>query len=828
MMFMSNIELLAPAGNMDSLIAAVENGADAVYIGGKNFSARQSAANFDRDEIVKAIEYCHLRGVKLYITINILLKDKEIPELPEYVTFLYNNGIDAVIVQDLGVGKLLKSILPDLEIHGSTQMTVHNLEGVNLLYSLGYKRVVLSRELSLNEIEYICKNTPAEIEIFAHGALCICYSGQCLMSSMIGGRSGNRGRCAQPCRQKYTLTSKGKGIFEGYVLSPKDLNTLEHLDKIINCGVKSLKIEGRMKRPEYVASVISTYKKVLENYYNTGSLNITDEDKKNLLKVFNRGGFTTAHLFKKSGSEMMSFEKPRNQGIYIGKIEEILKNNNKIRINLEEDLSKGDGIEIWQKKGENIGYTIESITIKGRQCDKGHKGDSVLVNYKGGSKGDKVYKTFDIELNKSLEKTYKSPDPLRKMPIDCNAVIQHNTPASIRLKGPRDIIVDVKGPVPETALKTPLTYGRIQEHLSKLGGTPYFIDKMDIVLDDGLSMPVSVINSMRRDAIEKLSNEIIKSHIPPFESYDEVKKRADDVLTFNKINKLKDVSISVSLKNYRLVESAIKGGADIIVLGGDMFWGYDYDIASAVEMCNERSIPVYIESPRIIRQEFPRVVEMLQEGIKRGAKGIYVENTGILKYVLDKGIPYAAGFSLNIFNTLTASMLSQLGSHIISLSPELSISEIKGITPYIENCEALCYGRIEMMITEYCVGGSDSCKACNDNKKSCISRDSFITDRTGMVFPVKTDIYCRSHIFNSKILSMLENLRDLIDNGVNVLRLNMIDEDQDSVYSIVKAFKDAANNIMYGIKADDHNINSVIENIKNAGFTKGHYYRGVE
>lgn len=825
---MRSIELLAPAGDMDSLIAAVENGADAVYIGGKNFSARQSAANFGRDEIIKSIEYCHLREVRLYITINILVKDREMEELPDYAAFLYNNGIDAVIVQDIGVGQLLKSILPDLEIHGSTQMTVHNLEGVNLLYSLGYKRIVLSRELSIKEIEHICRNTPAEIEVFAHGALCICYSGQCLMSSMIGGRSGNRGRCAQPCRQKYTLGFNCSSGFENYALSPKDLSTLEHLDKLIKSGVKSLKIEGRMKKPEYVASVISTYKKAIVNFNNTGALNINDEDKNNLLKIFNRGGFTTAHLFNKGGNEMMSLGRPKNWGIYIGKITDVIRNSNKVKIELEEGLSKGDGIEIWTKMGENVGYTVESISLKGKLSDSAFRGDTVIVEYRGGSKGDKVYKTFDIELNKSLEKTYKSSDPLRKLPIDCFAKINTNQPSEIILKDHRNIEGYALGPIPEKALKTPMTRERLKEQLSKLGGTPFYIDNMDISLDEGLTLSISAINSIRRDAVESLSKGIIYSYIPEALPDDVIIGRSNKALSFNRIKKPREAKLSVALKDSKLIESAIDGGADIIIFGGDVLRGYDYDVKSAVEICRMRNVPIFVESPKIITTEYNSVVKMLDDGIKSGADGICVENAGILKYALDNKIPFSTGFSLNVFNTLSAITVSKMGSRFVSLSPELSISDIKGIAPHIEKCEALCYGRIEMMVSEYCVTGSHSCKGRGSNKNKCNAEDSYLNDRMGMVFPVKTDIYCRSHIFNSKILSMLESMRDLIDNGVNILRLNMLDEDEESVYSIVKAFKDTLNYIISGANVDAGNIDNVIETIKSAGFTKGHYYRGVE
>ena len=265
------VELLAPAGNFEALKAAVEAGADAVYLAGSNFGARAYAGNFSPEELTKAVRFAHLRGVAVHVTVNTIVADSELDSLAEYLSFLNEVGVDAILVQDLGVAALAKRVAPKLILHASTQMTVHSLEGVQFLENMGFSRVVLAREMTLPEIEYICANSEAEIEIFMHGALCVCYSGQCLMSSMIGARSGNRGRCAQPCRLPYELIDEnGTDLLEGkagtYLLSPKDLNTLELLPKLIAAGVDSLKIEGRMKRPEYVAVVVETYRAALDGF----------------------------------------------------------------------------------------------------------------------------------------------------------------------------------------------------------------------------------------------------------------------------------------------------------------------------------------------------------------------------------------------------------------------------------------------------------------------------------------------------------------------------------------------------------------------------------
>lgn len=303
------IELLAPAGSKASLRAAVQSGADAVYLGGDKFGARQSAENFSAEEMQKWVQYCHLYGVDVHVTVNTLIKEREIPSLTEYVKTLNKIGVDALIVQDIGAAEIIKSIVPDITLHGSTQMTVTSLEGVRYLENMGFSRVVLARELSKNEIEYICKNAKAEIEVFVHGAICMCYSGQCLMSSILGGRSGNRGCCAQPCRLPYELVGDSKREGSGYILSPKDMALVNELGTLKRIGVSSLKIEGRLKRAEYVSAVVGVYRRCLD-----ADRKATDADMRELSDAFSRSGFTDGYFKGHLGKGMMSHHNPSNIG----------------------------------------------------------------------------------------------------------------------------------------------------------------------------------------------------------------------------------------------------------------------------------------------------------------------------------------------------------------------------------------------------------------------------------------------------------------------------------------------------------------------------------
>ena len=369
-------------------IAAVQMGADAVYIGGSKFSARAYAFNFDDENIARAVDYCHIYGVRVYVTLNTLVKDNELKEIMEYVGFLYSVGVDALIVQDTGLIYLIRNNFPDFELHASTQMTVHNGEGALFLKNMGFKRIVLSRELSLKEIDYISNTLKVETEVFVHGALCICYSGQCLMSSIIGGRSGNRGRCAQPCRLPYTLIDKNTNReHKAYLLSPKDICTLDNLKDIVATGTSSLKIEGRMKKPEYVSGVVEIYRRALDNIYNN-TIQKLDKDTKVLTQLFNREGFSKAYLYGNSGKDMMAYKVPKNSGLPIGKVASDLS------VTLLENVALKDGVMFLDD-----GFAISKIIMNGIEVEKAVMGDRVLLKPTKYKSGDLLYKISDVGTN---------------------------------------------------------------------------------------------------------------------------------------------------------------------------------------------------------------------------------------------------------------------------------------------------------------------------------------------------------------------------------------------------------------------------------------------
>ena len=393
-------ELLSPCGNMEALRAAINNGADAVYLGGKDFSARKYAGNFSVEEIEEACDYCHLRGAKVYVTVNTLYKDQELTKFIKFVKELYMAGVDALIVQDLGAANLIKRSFPDLKLNASTQLTANTADDVNFLYKNGFDKVILSRELSIDEIRDIRKNTDAEIECFVHGALCVSFSGQCIMSSILGGRSGNRGCCAQTCRLPYELYRDYDKVDEGYLMSPKDIETLEILPQLIEAGINSFKIEGRMKNPEYVAGVTAIYRKYIDMYFDDPEgYSVDKNDLKILLQLFNRGGFTNGYFTTPAGSDMMSTERPKAWGLKTGIVDVYDGKYGRASIRTREPLVPGDGIEVWTKNEPHVGCGISKPSRAGEVISVMIKGDI--------EKNDVVYKTYDKALMDSMKKTYE-------------------------------------------------------------------------------------------------------------------------------------------------------------------------------------------------------------------------------------------------------------------------------------------------------------------------------------------------------------------------------------------------------------------------------------
>ena len=420
-------ELLVPAGDFDCVRAGVQNGADCIYFGANSFSARASAKNFSLEEVAEVVKYCKLRNVKTNLTLNTLITDDEFADAIKVAESAYKCGVDAIIVQDLGLAKYLITHFPGMEIHGSTQMSVHNLEGVLELEKLGFSRVVLSREVPINEIEYIRNNCKVDLEIFVHGALCISYSGQCLFSSLVGGRSGNRGKCAQPCRLPYELLEDKNGtesvLDKGYLLSPRDLCSLDTLPTLVKLGINSFKIEGRMKTPEYVATVTRIYRKYIDLALSGNKYVVDEADKLDLQQVFNRGGFSSGHLLSEPNRKLIFKDKPNNMGLYLGNISNYNANRGHITLKLNQPVGIGDTISI---DGETGTYTISELIKGNTNLKTAEIGQIVKLGRMKGKirAGAKVYKLSSKALNDQTDKTFAQNCENKKIPVTCSVSVK--------------------------------------------------------------------------------------------------------------------------------------------------------------------------------------------------------------------------------------------------------------------------------------------------------------------------------------------------------------------------------------------------------------------
>lgn len=830
------IELLAPAGSYDAFLAAVENGADAVYLGGKLLNARQFAGNFDDEELERALDYAHTRGVKVLLTLNTLVLDTEMQEALEYAGKAYEMGVDAFILQDMGLVSTLKKAIPELPIHASTQMTTYSGEGVSELEKMGFSRAVLARELSLTEIKNICKNTKLEIEVFVHGALCISYSGQCLMSSMIGARSGNRGKCAQPCRLPYSIHKDNKNISSGYLLSPKDICYIENLADLIDAGVSSLKIEGRMKSPEYVASVVSVYRKYIdiieqkrltENKSNK-NIEVSTQDMHQLLQSFNRGGFSKGYLLGKTGPNMMAYEKPKNWGTYLGLVLDQDRNTNSVKIRLENSLGNGDGIEIWSNRvyEDSPGGIITKIVKDGQLLKKAKQGDDVWVSVVKGEvyKGSKVYKTSDKEMLEQAAASF------------AKGIRKTDTTASFTLKTgelPLLTLIDDSGNsasatgevLPEKAINKPLTQERISEQLKKMGSTPFNVTQLTIDMDEDVVIPISELNNIRRKAAELLENKRVLSY---------KKKINKSLLHFpgNKSNsdgnRQNNTPIKISAMLYH-----VDANLDLSKINADrLFIPYtsmlDAAVKSETSKLRTEGKEIFAYIPAIIKGKTVEIIEKIAESISQSVDGFLIGNIGVsqtLKNKLGENVKILGDYSLNILNSSSLHYFKELGYSGATLSYELNLSQINSINiPKEFETELGVYGRIPVMTSEYCpVGGSVANDEPQNCKAQCKNGIYHLKDRKDANFLVKCDcVDCRSTIFNANVLFVPDLLGQVTKARVQCVRLSFVDESPQEIYDIVNLHRSSMKN-----SKNSADYSRVIDKIKTKGFTKGHLQRGV-
>ena len=694
------MELLAPAGSMEAVTAAVQNGAGAVYFGYGDFNARRGARNFTREEAAAAVSYCHLRGCRVHLTLNTLLTDRELPAAAELAAHASEIGVDAVIVQDLGAARMLRQSVPDLPIHGSTQMSVHSLDGVKLCADLGMTRVVLGRELSRDQIAHICREAPIEIEVFGHGALCMCWSGQCFFSSVIGGRSGNRGMCAQPCRLNYGWGSKA----DEYPLSLKDLSLAGHLKELQDMGVACLKLEGRMKRPEYVAIVTGIYSRALRE-----GREPTPEEVDMLRQAFSRQGFT-------------------------------------------------DGYYMGQKGPEMFGT---------RQEEKEPK-----------------------ELFAQARATYANGVENRKGPVRMYALIQPGQPAQAAAEDALGNLARVEGPVPEEAKNVPLTREKVELQLARTGGTPFQCEKATAKVADGLSLPLSALNDLRRRCLEELGRERQK---PP-------QRRRDKYQPGVRYENQEEPPVfTVSLRTAsQLSGELLKLKPALLYLPADEGAVHP----EAVERCQKAGVPVAVSLPRICTDgELPRLEQDLAVLRGLGVEQALAGTWGTVRRARMLGFAVRGDYGLGVYNSQTMKELKRLGLIGATVSFEMKLPQIRDLSKTIPT-EFIAYGRLPLMITETCI-------IYNHCARHTCGNVNLLTDRKGERFPVVKAWGCRNEILNSKKVFLADKQKDWQRLGLWGARLMFTTENALECAQVLERY----------LNRGKYQPND---------FTRGLYYRDVE
>lgn len=642
-------ELLSPAGDMESLLEAIHNGADAVYLAMKSFGARKFAKNFSKEEIIEAIKLCHLYGVRIYVTMNTLVKESEVEDFLEQVKYLHINGVDAIIMQDFGMISLVRKMYPNLEIHASTQANNSSLDTIKMFYEMGVKRVVVSRELTLEEIKQI--NFPIEIETFIHGALCICYSGNCLMSSMIGTRSGNRGECAGSCRLKYALKDNDKTSPYEYLLSTKELNTSTKFSSLLNSNITSFKIEGRMKSAEYVGFITKFYRNIIDNR----NINLKEETEK--LKVLFNRKFTEGNIFKTD--DLMNTKSPNHIGIEIGKVLEVT--NKYIKIKLTKELNQEDGIRFNES---NSGMIVNFLYDKNMKLTNSIKANDIayIDNKVDLKRKDTIYKTIDKKLVNSLKKY-----DLKKIPVKYKVIAKCGSNLSIKISdGENEIIKE--GSSVEKSKTSPITKERIEIQLKKLGNTPFITNDINIEMDNDIFISIGEINEIRRYLTNSLID--IRSNYKK----DVIEEKVD----FKNIEVKKESGmVATCYKETQLLKCLSMGFIRIYVKDINLYEKYK----------NHKEVYYYVE-----RNTF-------------NISNNLVEKNLVSEYLIPKKDNLIGNYFLNIYNSYSAYYLLEKGFKNICLSVELDSNEqieiIKALKDKFKidiNPEILVYGRCENMI----------------------------------------------------------------------------------------------------------------------------------
>lgn len=787
---MKDTILLSPAGNRETFIAAIKVGADAIYMGGKNFNARNSAENFTDEDLEELIEMAHLADVKVFITVNTLLKDAEMEDVLKYVNKLYHLKADAIIVQDLGLMKLVGELMPDVVLHASTQMAVNDLYGINLLKRYNIKKNVLARETSIDRIRIIKEKTDADLETFIHGALCNSYSGQCYISSFFGGRSGNRGRCAQTCRLAFDIidAKTGDKINDKpiYPLSMKELNVGERIIELKKAGISTFKIEGRMRKPEYVDRVVRYYRGILD-----GKTDV--KMGKQAEQTFNRG-FTEGFVFNAFGKDMMAHENPKHRGIRLGYVRDIT--GNYAEIALDEDVSIGDGVSVGD--GEK-GFTVDNLMDpkKKEKIKESTGGQRVLINnFHRLRKNEVLYKTSDIKLSNEVAEIIRTGDVFRKRAISFEVVVKIGEKISLKAVS-GDYSVSLESPDVVTVGRTiQVTENDIISQLSKLGGTVFELKDTDISIESGAFVSKSVLNNLRREAIELISVEILKRDIV---NYDIKMKDKPD-----QSREEKTLKISLNMTSGNQFYEINFSGLDLLYLP---YYLMDDEKADFLRRSNAKIVLSMRNAAK--RFECDKALETYHK-YQDVINGVQVDDLDTLEYAKENGMgPIHGDFQLNITNIHAAELMAMEGIHLLTQSVEINLKDMEQINKKTAiQTEAIIYSRLPLMTIKSCP--FSAVKGCN-NESNCQNCDVYdrykLLDRKGYAIDLMRHRGI-TILFNPIPLNVIDKVKDLVRSGCDYVR---IDEDNSiNINDVISDIRTAFDDGVYS---------------KEGEVTRGYYYK---
>jgi U32 family peptidase len=788
-------ELLAPAGGPDALRAAVRNGADAVYLGLETLNARRGAANFTLETLPEACRFAHLRGARVYLTANVVVLETEMRDALRMVARAWESGIDAVIVQDLGLLAAIHASLPEVRIHASTQIDAHNTASIQALAMLGVTRVTLARELSVREIAGLVAGSPVELESFVHGSLCFCHSGQCLMSSMVGGRSANRGMCAQPCRLPYELVGPDGRVAETpgrYLLSPKDLAGVAVLPALVRAGVAALKIEGRMKSPEYVASVVSVYRAALDRAVaRPDSYGVEPAEEERLEEAFNRG-FTEGYLAEIRDDRMMSYGRPNNRGVPIGRVAGWREG--RATISLERALESADTIEFWTGAGR-FAQTAGRMVVGEREVSAAPaRSKASILTEEPVREGDRVFRVANAALMEAARRTYQGSEERHPVDVDFTVRLRTGEPARVSAAALGHEVA-VEGPVVELARTKALVPAEVIEHIGRMGGTAYSLGDTHIELDAGAGIGFSVLHRLRREALDALDEERLK----PWAWRSPPEDPAPPRLTA-RVHRPGAVALVVAVADSEAASACLAAGADRVL---------QY-VAAAGDAPLEGVDSLL---PRVAHED--EVAALLETAGTRPAAG----NLGLLAALGARGVAADADWGLNVTNPWAAGALGTLGAGFVWASPELSgrqIAALVGGSPLPVG--VVVGGRTELMVAEHCiVSAAGPCSgACS---KCARSSGWMLRDRKDYEFPVRTDAAGRAHVYNSVPLDLSRALGDIVGSGVAAIRLDLQTETAKDAAGLTRAWRQRLDAALAGAPPAEEPV------VRPS--TSGHFFRGV-